>query len=87
MKLELSQPDVIFKPSLDYNIHNNFYDMVQGWIEDILYVAKLIPRVAMAPQTEQEDEEQPQQPLERNYYNVKSRNKVLVTCLFFLLEP
>ncbi len=46
MRLELSEPDVIFEPSLDTNIVNNFYDMVLGWIDDVMHVCRLIPRLA-----------------------------------------
>ena len=27
-QLELSEPEIIYRPSLDIKIHNNFYDMV-----------------------------------------------------------
>eukprot|EP00095_Tigriopus_kingsejongensis_P007513 maker-scaffold103_size370364-snap-gene-1.20 protein:Tk07513 transcript:maker-scaffold103_size370364-snap-gene-1.20-mRNA-1 annotation:"dynein beta ciliary-like" len=74
VKLELAQPDVIFKPSLDHNIQHNFYDLVQGWIEDIFHVTKLIPRVAL-PENETEEEEAQ----ERNYYEVISNHKEIKT--------
>ena len=44
-ELELCEPDIIFRPSLDRKIHNNFYDIMIGIIDDIFNMAKLIPRV------------------------------------------
>ena len=44
--IELCEPNIIFKPSLDLDIHNNFYDICLGIIEDILTMGSLVPRVA-----------------------------------------
>ena len=44
-EMELCEPDIIFRPSLDRKIHNNFYDIILGIIDDIFNMAKLIPRV------------------------------------------
>ena len=43
---ELSQPDIIFKPSLDTNIVGNFYDIAAGLVEDIFSMASLVARVS-----------------------------------------
>ena len=44
-QLELCEPNIIFRPSLDRKIHNNFYDIMLGIVDDIFNMAKLIPRV------------------------------------------
>ena len=44
--IELCEPNIIFKPSLDLDIHNNFYDICLGIIEDIFGMGSLVPRVA-----------------------------------------
>ena len=44
-ELELCEPDIIFRPSLDKKISNNFFDMIVGLIDDIFNMAKLVPRV------------------------------------------
>ena len=46
VKLELAEPDVIFQPSLDTTIVGNFYDRMSGYIDDILHVCRLLPRVS-----------------------------------------
>lgn len=44
--IELCEPNIIYKPSLDLDIHNNFYDICLGIVEDILTMGSLVPRVA-----------------------------------------
>ena len=44
-EMELCEPNIIFRPSLDKKIHNNFYDMMLGLVDDIFNMAKLVPRV------------------------------------------
>ena len=44
VKLELSEPDIIFEPSLDNNIVNNFYDQILELIDDVFHMTRLIPR-------------------------------------------
>ena len=46
IRLELSEPDVIFVPPLDKNLVGNFYDIVNGYLDDIFNGCTLIPRVA-----------------------------------------
>ena len=46
VKLELCEPDVIFQPSLDTQIVGNFFDRMSGYIDDILHVCRLLPRVS-----------------------------------------
>ena len=46
VRLELSEPDVIFVPPLDKNLVGNFYDMINGFLDDIFFGCSLIPRVA-----------------------------------------
>ena len=46
VKLELEEPDIIFKPGLDKNIVNNFYDQVNGYCDDIMHCCTIIPRIA-----------------------------------------
>ncbi len=45
-RLELAEPDIIFQPSLDTNIVGNLYDKMLGWIDDVLHVTRLMPRIA-----------------------------------------
>ena len=45
VKMELLDPEIIFRPSLDMNISNNFFDIMVGLIDDIFQMAKLVPRV------------------------------------------
>ena len=47
-RLELSEPDIIFRPSLDLKMSNNFFDVVTSLIEDIFNMAGLVPRIAKA---------------------------------------
>lgn len=61
-KVELCEPDVIFRPSLENEITNNFYDIVTELIEDVFHMAKLVPRVV--------DKEQ-------NFYDLILQNKEL----------
>ena len=44
-KLELCEPDIIFQPSLDINMVNNFYDNLVGIVDDIFHMSALVPRV------------------------------------------
>ena len=44
-EMELCEPNIIYKPSLDRKIHNNFYDLMVGLIDDIFNMAKLVPKV------------------------------------------
>ena len=37
VRLELSEPEIIFQPSLDTNIVDNLYDRVRGWVDDIMH--------------------------------------------------
>ena len=46
IRLELSEPDVIFVPPLDKNLVGNFFDMINGFLDDIFFGCSLIPRVA-----------------------------------------
>ena len=46
VRLELSEPDVIFVPPLDKNLVGNFYDQMNGYLDDIFLGCSLIPRVA-----------------------------------------
>ena len=34
VRLELSEPDVIFVPPLDKNLVGNFYDQINGYLDD-----------------------------------------------------
>jgi hypothetical protein len=44
--LELAEPEIIYRPSLDVKMTNNFYDIVTSIIDDIFSMAGLVPRVA-----------------------------------------
>ena len=46
IKLELCEPDIIFKPSLDPKIFNNFHDICEGILDDIFLMAGLVPRIS-----------------------------------------
>lgn len=46
VRLELSEPDVIFVPPLDKNLVNNFYDKLIQYINYIYNGCSLIPRIA-----------------------------------------
>lgn len=43
--LELHEPDLVFTPSLDSNTEGNFCSIVQGIIEEIIKLSKLMPRI------------------------------------------
>ena len=45
LKLELCEPDIIFKPSLDPKMFNNFHDICEGILDDIFLMAGLVPRI------------------------------------------
>ena len=47
LKMALFEPEIIFKPSIDQTIVGNFYDLINEIIEKILWMATLIPRVAI----------------------------------------
>ena len=44
--MELCEPDIIFRPSLDTKMQNNFYDICLGLVQDIFHMGALVPRVA-----------------------------------------
>lgn len=44
-KLELSSPDLIFIPSLESGVEGNFRELVEGIIEDVMFVTTLIKRI------------------------------------------
>ena len=46
IRLELSEPDIIFRPPVDQNLTGNFYDQVEGYVEDVFQMCSLIPRIA-----------------------------------------
>ena len=52
VSLELNEPDVIFRPSLDKAIVNNFHDLMVSIVDDIFHMAKLVPRVALLEGTD-----------------------------------
>ena len=43
--MELLEPDIIFRPSLNKAIFNNFFTIFNGLIEDIFQMAELVPRI------------------------------------------
>jgi len=43
--LELHEPDLVFIPSLDSNTEGNFCSIIQGIIEEIIELSKLMPRI------------------------------------------
>ena len=45
-KMELCEPDIIFKPSLMKNIVANFYDLSTGLVDDIFKMASYVPRIS-----------------------------------------
>ncbi|XP_049855418.1 dynein beta chain, ciliary-like [Schistocerca gregaria] len=49
VSLELQEPDLVFVPSLDVNDPKSFYSLIQSIINDITYMATIIPRVAPNP--------------------------------------
>ena len=48
VKLELCEPDVIFRPSLDVKMINNFRDISESILSDIFTMAELVPRISNA---------------------------------------
>ena len=44
-KLQLSDPDIIFQPSLEKHIVGNFFDLAVDLMDDIFNMASLIPRI------------------------------------------
>ena len=46
IRLELSEPDVIFRPPVDQSFMGNFYDQIEGYVEDVFKMCALIPRIA-----------------------------------------
>ena len=74
VRLELSEPDIIFSPSLDSAMVDNFYDRMLGYIEDVFNVCRLIPRVLNHgiefDESEDKDEKQ-------NYYTAVTKHKEL----------
>ncbi|CBY35492.1 unnamed protein product, partial [Oikopleura dioica] len=45
-ELELRSPDMVFQPSLDQKVHNGFYDLIEGLLDDIYHISSLVPRVS-----------------------------------------
>ena len=45
-RLELQAPDMVFVPSLDYNVQNGFYDLIDGIIVDVYQQSSLVTRLA-----------------------------------------
>ena len=46
IRLELSEPDVIFVPPLDKNLVGNFYDQINGYLDDYKsYQQNFYPKV------------------------------------------
>ena len=45
-RLELQAPEMVFVPSLDYNVPNGFYDLIDGIIADIYQQSSLVNRLA-----------------------------------------
>lgn len=46
MQLDLSVPEMIFRPSLDAGASDGFYDLVEALVNDIYRVSSLVPRLA-----------------------------------------
>lgn len=44
-KLELCSPDLIFIPSVESEVEGNFRELIQGIIEDVVFVTTLITRI------------------------------------------
>lgn len=44
--LMLQVPEMVFMPSLDFNVPYGFYDLVDGLVGDIYRQSSLIPRLA-----------------------------------------
>ena len=47
VRLELNDPDIIFRPSLDKAIMHNFFDLTVSIMDDIFQMAALVPRIAI----------------------------------------
>ena len=47
VNLELFDPDIIFKPSLDKTIHQNFFETTCSIIDDVFNMVTLVPRIAL----------------------------------------
>ena len=45
-RLELQAPEMVFVPSLDYNVPSGFYDLIDGIISDIYQQSSLVNRLA-----------------------------------------
>lgn len=45
-RLELQAPDMVFVPSLDYNVPAGLYDLIDGIITDIYQQSSLVQRLA-----------------------------------------
>ena len=45
-RLELQAPEMVFVPSLDYNVPHGFYDLIDGIITDIYQQSSLVNRLA-----------------------------------------
>lgn len=43
--LELHEPDLVFTPSLDSSVDGNFCSIIDGIIEEIIELSKLMPRI------------------------------------------
>ncbi|XP_053153093.1 dynein axonemal heavy chain 9 isoform X3 [Hemicordylus capensis] len=46
VQLDLSVPEMIFRPSLDAGASDGFYDMVEALVNDIYRISSLMPRLA-----------------------------------------
>ena len=46
-RLELQAPDMVFVPSLDFNVTGGFYDMIEGIMNDVYHQATLVKRLAL----------------------------------------
>lgn len=44
-KLELNSPDLIFIPSLESGVEGNFRELINGIIEDVMFITTLILRI------------------------------------------
>lgn len=45
-RLELYEPNLVFTPSLDSTVEGNFCSIIQGIIEEIIELSKLMPRIS-----------------------------------------
>ena len=46
IRLELAEPDIIYRPPVDQSLMGNFYDQVEGFVEDVFQMCSLIPRIS-----------------------------------------